>query len=143
MQFASQTNSDFSGPAVWIKPGVKGAKYYPLGFTNEVFIWGARYKVVTPALQLTNGIVVFSGGELAGFVTNSIVVTSANKVINLSPNRLSLAITNSSGLFGGSVTLPGGRISAFQGALMESVPAGTGYFLGTNQSGQVYFGPVP
>ena len=56
---------------------------------------------------------------------------------------LTMAITPSSGLFSGSVTLTndGYRVTRqFKGAILRRQNHGTGFFLGTNQSGRVYFG---
>ena len=62
-------------------------------------------------------------------------------VINGSSNALSLNLTLSSGLFSGSATVPGTKQKvSFKGALLQNVDVGYGYFLGTNQSGSVYFG---
>jgi hypothetical protein len=66
----------------------------------------------------------------------------SNTIINLSSNKLSLSLTLPNGLFSGLVQIPGTtRSNAFRGALLQSDAAGYGYFLGTNQSGRVYFGP--
>ena len=57
-------------------------------------------------------------------------------------NKYSLAgHTRSSGLFSGSATVPGTKQKvSFKGALLQNVDVGYGYFLGTNQSGSVFFG---
>lgn len=76
-------------------------------------------------------------------VTNLVTLTPANQVIDGSlSNKLSLALNLSSGLFRGSV-IPAGttRRLSFQGALFQDLGVGRGYFLGTNASGRVYFGP--
>jgi hypothetical protein len=68
-------------------------------------------------------------------------LTLSNTVSNGSRNTLSLSLTLSSGLFSGSATVPGTRQSVwFKGALLQNRDVGCGYFLGTNQSGSVYFG---
>jgi hypothetical protein len=71
-----------------------------------------------------------------------VTLTQSNRVINGSANSLTLSITLTNGVFSGSVKVPGTtRTNTFKGALLQNQNSGTGYFLGTNQSGWVYFGP--
>ena len=59
-------------------------------------------------------------------------------------NKLSLSLTVSNGAFAGSVTQPGlTRSNLFKGVLLQDENSGYGYFLETNRSGRVRFGPVP
>ena len=134
-----------SGWLSWIKPPRNGAAYYPPGFTNFVTALGSRYtgpiNATTRVIALTNGIVIFDGGNLTAPFTNVVTLTSTNRVINGSPNSLSLSLTRSNGLFSGSVKVPGTtRTNTFKGVLIQGLDSGYGYFLGTNQSGSVFFG---
>jgi hypothetical protein len=142
VQFASTPSEDLSSQVVWIQPGGPGTKYYPGGFTNEIPAVGSAY--VSPPAPFGNAQVIFSGGNLASPLTIPVGWTKGSTVVNQSTNPFSLSLTTSSGLFKGSVTLPGMKQgSAFQGVLFEKSGIGQGYFLGTNQSGQLNFGPTP
>jgi hypothetical protein len=141
IQFTNQLDSDLGGAMIWIKPGGVAGQYYPAGFTNETAAVGSLY--APPALTFTSGVAIFSGGNLALPFTNKVALQPNGKVSNQSANKLSLTTTMSSGLFNGSVVIPltGGTL-LFQGALFEKDNAGAGFFLGTNQSGQVFLGPA-
>ncbi len=147
LTFTNLDTSDINGRVSWIKPAIPAAKYYPLGFTNEGEALGSRY--VAPGttnrvLNLTNGVVVFSGGNLPQPFTNNILLTTNHKVTNLSSNGLTMNLTLTSGLLNGSVTDPNTRKGVlFNGALLQKINAAYGYFLGTNQSGQVLLEPAP
>jgi hypothetical protein len=128
----------------WIRPARSGAVYYPAGFTNDVAAVGSRYTAPTNSntrvIDLTNGIVRFRGGNLSAPFTNIVTLTSSNRVINGSANSLSMSVTASNGLFSGSVKVPGTtRTNTFEGVVLQDARAGYGYFLGTNQSGEVTF----
>jgi hypothetical protein len=85
--------------------------------------------------------VIFDGGDLGAAFTNVVTLVDG-KVINGSANGLKLTIKNSSGTLSGSVTVPGSTESiSFKGAVLTNRNIGAGYFLGTNQSGRVYFTP--
>jgi hypothetical protein len=132
----------------WIKPA-QGTPYYPGGLKSEVMASGARYTPpatsTSRVIGMTNGVVIFEGGDLSVPLTNAVTLTSANKVTDLSlSNKLSLKLTVSSGAYSGSLTKPGKkRADSFKGALFQDVNGGYGYFAGTNGSGRVLFWPAP
>jgi hypothetical protein len=140
-QPAAQINGDLS----WIRPPRRGATYYPLGFTNDALAQGSRYVAptnsTTRVIDVTNGIVIFDGGNLAATFTNQLTLTPSNRVINGGPNSFSMSITRSNGVFSGSVKVPGTtRTNTFKGAFLQDLESGYGFFLGTNQSGSVFIG---
>jgi hypothetical protein len=93
-------------------------------------------------LNFVNGLVALGGGNLAGGVTNGVSLDSASKITNLSSNALTMSVTTSSGLLKGTMTVPGSQSKVtFNGVVLQKRNRGHGYFLGTNQSGWVYFGP--
>jgi hypothetical protein len=95
----------------------------------------------TPILNFSAGQVWLEFGNLPESFTNRIVF-GTNKVTNLSSNKLILTLTTSSGLLKGSVVNPAtGKAILISGAVLQKQNIGSGYFLGTNQSGRVYFGP--
>jgi hypothetical protein len=146
LQFdANHPAATLNGTLNWIKPPRAGAPYYPLGFTNYIAAGGARYTAPananTPVINLTSAVVWFEGGNLSVPFTNNVTLTSSNRVINGSANKLNLTITTSSGTFTGSVNVPGTtRTNTFKGALLQDLDAGFGYFLGPSQGGRVFFG---
>ena len=138
--------AQIQGNASWIKPAFAGAKYYPTGFTNQTTAQGSRYvpptNSTTRVFNLTNGIVYFEGGNLSEPFTNVVTLTATNRVLNGSSNALTLSLTVSNGTFAGKMTVPGTtRTNTFKGALLQDSDAGYGFFLSTNQSGRVFFGP--
>jgi hypothetical protein len=142
------TMSDMEGVVSWIKPEQKGTKIYPDGFdwpynseTNNAF--GAVFTNRTPLLSWTNGVVILGDGNLAQSITNGLVIGGAGKVTGT--NKLGMTITTSgakAGLFKGSVVNPlTGKAISINGVVLQKQNVGYGSFLGTNQSGSVYFGP--
>jgi hypothetical protein len=120
------------------------ARYSPEGFTNELNLIGSVYHPpsngTNRVLDVTNGIVVLTGGNLNQALTNPVVLNANNRVT--SSNKTSLNIVLSTGSFRGNAPGPvAGKTISFRGALLQKENRGTGFFLGTNQSGKVYFGP--
>jgi plastocyanin len=144
----NQPSAEINGTLSWIRPARPGATYYPLGFTNDAEAQGSRYTAPTNAttrvINLTNGLVIFDGGNLSGPFTNVMTLTATNRFINGSSNSLSFSLVRSNGTFSGSVEVPGTtRTNTFKGAFLQDQDSGYGYFLGTNQSGSVFLGPQP
>jgi hypothetical protein len=134
VQFSSQVESDFAGDILWIKPSIGGA-YYPDGFSDSTWMLGSRY---TPPPALTNGLAIFTDGNLTAPFTNNFAFSKGFKVSNLGTNKFNLSINPSSGLFKGTVLDPDSGVISFRGAILEKAGIGAGFFLGTDQSGQVY-----
>jgi len=117
------------------------ARFYPAGFTNQMTLTGSRYVAPVTStnrvLELTNGVVVLSGGNLSQVWTND-VVFGANRVTNTSPNKLSVTLSLSTGKFTGSFLDTGTvRTVSFAGALLQKSTNGSGCLLGTNEAGRV------
>jgi len=139
-------SADITGIISWIKQAVPGATYYPAGFTNLAMTQGSRYTAPSPntnqLMALTNGTVVFEGGNLSESFTNEITLTETNNVINDGANGLKFIINLINGTFSGKVQVPGTlKTNTFKGALVEDQAIGSGFFLGTNQSGRVSLQP--
>jgi hypothetical protein len=146
IQFASQADSDLAGQLVWVKPSGATGKYYPSGFVSQVTATGSKYTppaVGTRSLRMLTGTLSLNGGGLSQPLSFPISIDANNKVTSASTNKLTLSIVPSSGLFRGSTINPDTRkLFNFQGALLEKANIGAGFFLGTNQSGQVFLGPA-
>jgi acid phosphatase len=138
--FTNETDSDFNGRFNWFKQ-TQTARYYPGGFTNEAVLIGSHFVAPTATnevLKITSGVVAFTNGNLVAGFTNLVVLDAKGKVMNEGTNRMTLSISKSSGTFSGSVTpLGGGKAISFKGALLQKQNVGSGFFLGTNESGRV------
>jgi len=146
--FTNQAATDFEGVLSWNKPVLPTAKYYPDGFSSVAALLGSRYAApvgsTNTVLNLSNSIVMFSGGNLSQSFTNDVILGLSSKVTNASPHKLSVTFTLSSGLFSGSFT-PTNETAAvpFKGAVLQKANYGAGHFLGTNLSGRVSFDAWP
>jgi hypothetical protein len=134
-------DSDLTGDLLWFKQVQPGARYSPAGFTNAVAMMGSAYRppdAVNAALNLSSASLAFTNTELGLAFENQITLNPAGAIANLSPNKVSLRLSKSTGLFTGSVTPPsGGKAWPFCGALLQKPTMGAGFLLGTNQSGEV------
>jgi hypothetical protein len=143
------TNHTVSGRFVWIRPAgaASSTKSYPAGFTNRVDTSGLRYGTPAAGQSLFNwnyGSLILSGGGLSSGLTNLLFVNDQNRLTISDDPSLKLTITLSSGLFQGSILTPSStRPIKFQGALFQDLNLGLGYFLNSDQSGQIYLGPAP
>jgi len=135
-------DSDINGQVSWIKLPVPGSRYYPAGFTltNGPDVIGSAYSPAygAPLASWPNGgMVILENGKQS--ITNRWSVDARNRVSGA--NSLSMVMIPSSGLFRGRVLDPNGKAVPLNGVLLQKQNAGYGYFLGTSQSGSVYFGP--
>ena len=144
LTFSNQTNSDITGTVDWFKPA-QAAKFYPAGFTNSTEATGSSYHFTTgvPVLNFTNGVVWFANGNPPADFTNQVVLGANNVVTNASTNTLTLKLTTSTGLFSVSAVNPDtGKIVTGKGVVLQKQNFGDGFFLGTNQVGQLFWGPA-
>jgi hypothetical protein len=137
--------SSLGGDLSWTKPPLSTAKYYPAGFTMGTGTWGSSYTPPppgTPMLYRSQAQVVLHGGGLAQDLVNIVMIASNNRVTSL--NKVTMTFTSSTGVFKGTVPNPaGGRAKplAFSGVILPLQYGGLGYFLGTDQSGQMSYHP--
>lgn len=140
-----QIGGDVSGPLVWRKTGPQAGKPYPNGFEFYPALTGSRYTPATTTnrvLEFSDGILSLTGPSLAAPLTNQVSLAVNNTVVNLDTNRLTWALVKPSGLFSGTVQPVGeSRVLSYKGAVLQSQGYGVGYYLSTNLSGRVYFGP--
>ncbi|NOS71123.1 MAG: hypothetical protein HOP33_14480 [Verrucomicrobia bacterium] len=145
VEFENNSDSDFDGSLVWLKTGGLVTPSYPAGFTNEVEAVGSRYVAPLPgtrALNLTDGVLSFSGGNL-GAPFSAIFGLTANNLVIGEPG-LVMNIVTPQGLFKGTVNNgSSGGLLGFQGALLQKANRGGGFFLRNNLSGGVKLNPVP
>ena len=137
LEFTNATALD--GQLLWLKSADARLKNYPAGFTNDLTPVGWLYTPASALAGLTGGELVLSAGGLANSHTDTFGLDAHGRVVRSAGSRLSLSFTTSSGLFSGSTWLPDlKRTLTFQGVLSEPATNGYGYFLGPQQSGQVY-----
>jgi uncharacterized repeat protein (TIGR02543 family) len=142
----TQPMTDLSGPVTWSKLAQTTTRFYPRGFTNATQLLGSRYTAPADsahsALNFSNGEVGFSDGNLTMPFTNHIAVGPGDRITNQSLNRLTLTLTRTTGLFGGSATVPAStRVLSFKGAWLQKAGMGAGFFPGTNEGGRVVLEP--
>jgi hypothetical protein len=142
--FLDSSEASFTGVFTWIKAPRAAAKFYPDGFGLQRILSGSSYRPPTNGtdrvLTFTMGGVEFSAGNLAEPFENEVTLGDNNKVTNLGANPLKLTISPASGLFSGSVTPPNAtRSLPFKGVLHQKGNYGSGFFLGTDESGRVKF----
>jgi len=146
MTFANHASDDLSGTLSWIKLPVMTSRYYPGGFTTEVMASGSTF--VKPVstddliINVPNGVVDFSGGNLSSDFSNDISLGLSSKVTNHGANKLSMAFTTTTGLYKGTVVDPtSGATLPFAGAVFQKTQLGYGSLMGANQSSSVVVGP--
>jgi hypothetical protein len=138
MTFSDAGFEDLGGELSWIKQPDLAAKFYPGGFNVELHGTGSTFNPgFSPLTGFTDGLVSFSGGNLSPFV-NVIEIGANNKVVNLSPNKLTLKLNASTGTFNGSAVNPGtGKTIKFNGVLHQKLGLGRGFFPGSTETGSV------
>jgi hypothetical protein len=142
LTFTNLATNDIDGLVSWIKLPQSSAKFYPAGFTNQTGVIASKYVFTNkvPVLSFSTGQVWLANGNLAASFTNQVLLSTNNKVSVTGTNKLSLTLLTGSGLFTGSATPPAGKPISIGGVVLEKQNFGAGFFLGTNQSGRVFFG---
>ena len=144
LTFANHPESDVAGTLTWFGPPRTGLRYTS-GFATQTATSGSKYVPPsgegTRVLALTNGTVSFAAGNLVTF-TNTIQLSADGKTTNLGTNKLTLTIQPATGLFTGTVVPPvATKAITFKGAVHQKGSYGSGFFLGTNQTGDVQLSP--
>lgn len=146
LTFGDTGTSDVSGLLLWTKPAGVAGICHPSGFISDVSVKGSRYTVPLSgvrSLTFSNASVRLEGGNLTAATTSDVYLNEFNKVTLLSveTNKLALKLTSSSGLIGGSFIHPQTlKKSTIKGVVLQRQDVGSGFFLGTNQSGSFIFG---
>jgi len=143
MTFENTGAKELSGLVSWIKEPNVSAKFFPDGFTLETNAVGSTYIATnSPVTGFNGGFARLTGGNLDSDIVNPISVSPDSKLTALGTNKLTLTINTSQGLFKGSVKNPEtGKTIKINGAILQNQGLGSGYFLGTNQSGRIVIGP--
>jgi cyclophilin family peptidyl-prolyl cis-trans isomerase len=142
LSFVGPTGDTITGSVLWQKPAA--GKILSSGITAQSTAIGGRYTkplVGYPVLNLADTSLTFSGASLAVPVTNSVTLGANNKIANHGPANATLTLTLPTGLFKGTVKLPG-SLTTFQmkGAVVQNQTNASGFFLTPDQSGRVVLG---
>jgi hypothetical protein len=146
LAFTNSPTNDLAGSLTWLKTPQPSAAFYPSGFSVRRDAEGSvyNYSKGQPILNFGQGQLWLAGGNLGAPFTNQVSLGGNGIVTNLSANALTLSISTVSGLFHGSVADPATKKAIpINGAVLQKQNVSYGVFLGTNQTGQVYFGPTP
>jgi hypothetical protein len=77
-------------------------------------------------------------GNLPGPITNAVTVSGTS----VSGDNVTLNLSAAKGTFKGSFVNPSSNAKKpFAGVFLQNQNFGSGYFLGTTESGRVFFGP--
>ena len=135
----SFTNLGLSGDVSWIKMAMPAAKVYPGGFNFDTHAIGSIYNsAAVPLIDFTSGVVILTGGNLPADIASGVTVNGATVT---STNKLIFKLSASKGTFSGTVPNPPGKAGIpFSGVFLQNQNFGSGFFLGTNQIGIVFFG---
>jgi hypothetical protein len=139
LTFTNAGPESVGGDVSWIKNPIATAKFYPGGFNFDTHATGSIYNpALTPLINFTTGILILTDGNLASPITNNIPINGTSAT---GPN-VTFSLSASKGTFKGSFTNPSGNSKIpFNGVFLQNQNFGSGYFLGTSQSGRVFFGP--
>lgn len=139
----SGPQGDIAGTLNWVRePGVSDT-LYPDGFTLNTQVIGSKYDPsVAPVTGLTHGTLGLRGGNLTSDLAYSVVIGTNNSVTVVGADKASVKLVRNQGLFKGSLVDPasGGKIK-INGAVLQNRMSGSGFFLGTDQSGRVAIEP--
>ena len=143
LSVSNAPDQDLGGTLNWVRPAFPKAKYYKDGFSFQTTAIGSRYQkpgVGTNVLGLASAQLTLSDGNLVSNLVNQLVLGTGNQV---NSQNVALKLTPANGYFQGGIVPPGAtRATAFSGVVLQNQQVGRGFFLGTNQSGTVFLGPV-
>ncbi len=143
LTFENRIDRDVGGDVDWIKPADPAVKLYPGGFDFQTTATGSTFNAsLHPITGFDFAELSLTGGNLATDLTESLLVNTNNKVMNLGPDKVTLTLSSSQGLFKGSLvnTNLGVKLK-LNAVILQKQNIGLGFFPGTNQNGQVSIEP--
>ncbi|HEV7403314.1 MAG TPA: choice-of-anchor Q domain-containing protein [Chthoniobacteraceae bacterium] len=136
----------------WSRPA-DGKGLFGAGFGADVAFTAARYTApgangyVLPGLPATGGkaSLQFTGENPAGDLALNLQIAATGKITVVSAGAppFAMALVRTTGLFAGSVVLPGGGTTTFKGAVLQPDARGGGFFLNPTAAGTVSLAPRP
>jgi hypothetical protein len=144
VDFTNTTQSDLSGNLAWIKLPIASARSYAAGFDFAPELEGSHFSAGSakaPVLEFSTGVLVLTGEGIPAGSSNYFTVGPNERVITSKGSTLDFSA--SSGLFTGTAPNPlAGRAPlSFSGVFLIKENYGAGYFIDSDLSGAVYFGP--
>ena len=140
VQFTSNApTATFSGDITWIKTGWTNG-YYNGGFTNHAAAVGSVF--TAPAnLNFASATATYSSGEFASLLTDQLSVAAGVTIstVNATPVGTKYTYMPAKGLLTAtkSTNYVGSAMSPIKGCYLQNQNYIGGYFLGTNQAGQL------
>jgi uncharacterized repeat protein (TIGR03803 family) len=135
-----------SGTVYWFKGSGSTGKLYPDGFSTTLSLTGDIYVAPSkggPSVAAT-GQLTLGGGNLASNIVISVSINTkgTGAASPVGSNDLKLNVAPATGAMSGSFLDPTiGKAVKFEGLLLQSSGAASGYFLGTSESGFITFVP--
>jgi uncharacterized membrane protein len=146
MQFVDDGTNDISGTMRWLKPNIPTSKLYKSGFEVDSDAIGSHYAVPTgnaSVLQITDGLVLFTGGNLPDS-SNNVSFGPSSQFVNHGTNTLKMTFKAATGVFSGTFKETGTATTfILKGAVLQRQNNGSGYAPGATQSGHVLFEAAP
>jgi hypothetical protein len=144
VDFTNTASSDLSGNLTWIKQPIAHVASYAAGFGLTPVLEGSHFVAGTakaPLLDFSTGILELTEGDLPAGITNYFTVGPNEKLTT--GDRVTLSFSAASGLFTGTSPNPqvGHELLSFRGMFLDKQNYGFGYFINSEFSGAVYFGP--
>ena len=144
--FHREPSSDLAGRLHWLKPGSTVDKKHAEAWTRDLSVLGSSYlptAVGAGNVDQPRAAVAFSGGTLPELIANLVTIGDNQKisVVFDGGNKLKLSLAPATGLFSGSFVHPVTHATTvFDGAWLQRLNLGSGYFLDAGRSGHVFFG---
>jgi len=139
-------DNTMGGTVYWFKGAGSTGALYPDGFSTALSLTGDIYVPPAdsgPSVAATGQLTLGGGNLTSNIVINvSVNAKGTGTVSPLGSNDLKLKITPTTGALSGSFLDPTtSKTVRFEGLLLQSSGAASGYFLGTTESGFVTFVP--
>lgn len=139
--------NDLLGTTRWLRPAGPTPKYYTNGFDASVSLIGSIYRPPAAGVRIIDrpaATVLLALGNLAQPSANVVNISPNSIVSYAGPNTLTIKFTPASGLFTGTfIEADTTRRITFNGAVNQRYAYAQGFFLGTNETGQVLINDPP
>jgi uncharacterized repeat protein (TIGR03803 family) len=138
-------DNTLSGTVYWFK-GASSSQFYPNGFSTALSLTGDLYTPPAsggPSVAATGQLTLGGGNLMSNIVIDmSIAANGTGTASPAGSDSLKLKVAPTTGQMSGSFLDPTiGKAVKFEGLLLQSSGAASGYFLGTSESGFVTFVP--
>lgn len=144
--------SDLDGTVRYFKPERPKDKYYPQAFTLVNALFGSRYMRPLKGEPFINfqtsdnrGRLLLSQGNIGDQIDQPLTVAADNTISLQTPTYtgLKVSVNVKTGRFSGSFLHPVAGLRKFSGIVTQKQRAGSGFFLGVDQSGATSLQPQP